>query len=121
MKRARSLLFATSILAMIAIIPAARAATDTAVLISARHGDVSQVATTDLAMFTDVLGKKGFNLDLKGFGGLTFDRGKLQGGLALSHRRPFSREAFVDLGLYGRFTDGRAADAGLFVAVGWRL
>ena len=121
MKRTRSLLFAASLVAMIAIMPTVRADTDTAVLVSARHGDISQVATADLAKFTDVLGKKGLNLDLKGFGGLTFDRGKLQGGLALSHRRPFSREAFVDLGLYGRFTDGRPADAGLFVSVGWRL
>jgi hypothetical protein len=114
-------LIAFGMIAMMAITPTARADTGVGTLVSAKHGDVSQVATTDLAQLTDTLGVKGLTVGVKAFGGLTFEGGKLQGGLALSVRRPISRELDADVGLFGRFTQGRASDAGLYLGFGWRI
>jgi len=122
MNIARSLaIFAIALIAILAITPNARADTGAATLVSARHGDVSQVATVDVAQLTDTLGVKGLTVDVRAFGGLTFADSKLTGGLALSVRRPISRELDADVGLYGRFTQGRPSDAGLYLGFSFRI
>ncbi|MGV3616115.1 MAG: hypothetical protein ACO1SV_12335 [Fimbriimonas sp.] len=121
MKTIRSLLLvACLLLAIFGCASPAAADVGTATLVST-SGEISQVAITDVAKLHDVFGRKGFDVSLRAFGGFRFDGGKATGGLALSHRMNVSREAFADLGLYGRFTQGRAIGGGLFVAVGWRL
>jgi hypothetical protein len=116
MKLIRSLLLIASGLALATI---THAQVGTATLISAK-GDVSQVATTKLATLHDFAGRKGLDLNVSAFAGFGFERGKAQGGIAVSHRLPVSRELFADLGIYGRFREGRASDGGLFVGFGWR-
>lgn len=51
-------------------------------------------------------------VSLKGFGGLTIDNGRVQGGaiLAYSVKR-------YEVGLAGRFVQGRAADFGVYVGI----
>ena len=124
MKRYKSIALVVCSLALMAVAGAApiQAPPDTATLISARHGTVSQVAVTPPLTLHDVLGKKGLNLDLRAFGGFNLsDAGRPGAGIAVSFRQNLSRELFADLGVYGRTQQDRKLDGGLFVSVGWRL
>lgn len=96
-------------------------AQDPAVLLSASRRDVSQVYSTKIFTAHDLLGTKGFDVDVRGFGGFTWSGGKLTGGIGLTHRMPLSREWFVDGGLYGQFVQGSAVDSGLYLGFGLRL
>ena len=101
---------------------AAQSPPDTATLVSARHGTVSQVAVTPALTLHDVLGKKGLNVDLRAFGGFNLsDAGRPGAGVAVSFRRDISRELFADLGVYGRTQQDRKFDGGIFFSLGWRL
>lgn len=107
-----------AIIATVVIMPSLSwSQTSTETLISLKHGTASQVAAVPLRT-ADV---KGFTIDVKGFGGLAFDAGKLTGGLTATHDFALGPSAYLGFGGFGQLITGAPVDFGLSASLGFRF
>lgn len=83
-----------------------------AIGVSAMAQESGIIARKELSVVYPVELVREGRISLKGFGGLTIDNGRVQGGaiLAYSVKR-------YELGLAGRFIQGAPADFGIYVGV----
>lgn len=81
---------------------------------------ITTVTSYKMHTLHDVLGAKGFNLDIKAFAGRS-NKDRLVTGFALTYCRPVARELDLMVGLAARVDSGRAVSGGLYAGISWKF